>query len=76
MALTLIKETGAGLANANSYANVADGDAYHEGHLYASAWIGAAFSKPSLSMALRISVERPSSENNFGVIQCLSTLAV
>ncbi len=32
----------------------------------ASAWIGAAFSKPSLSMAFRISAERPSSENNFG----------
>ena len=38
MALTLIKEIGAGLADANSYADVADGDAYHEGHLYASAW--------------------------------------
>ena len=41
MALTLVKETGAGLANANAYANVADGDAYHEGHLYASAWTAA-----------------------------------
>ena len=35
MALTLVKETGAGLSNANSYANAADGDAYHDGHLYA-----------------------------------------
>jgi hypothetical protein len=35
MALILIKETGAGLANANAYANAADGDAYHDGHLYA-----------------------------------------
>lgn len=41
MALMLTKETGAGLANANSYAEVADGDAYHEGHLYATAWTGA-----------------------------------
>ena len=41
MALTLIKETGAGLANANAYADVADGDAYHDGHLYASAWTAA-----------------------------------
>ncbi len=41
MALVLIKETGDGLPNANSYANVADGDAYFEGHLYASAWTAA-----------------------------------
>jgi hypothetical protein len=34
MALTLIKEDGAGLANANSYADVAEGDV-HDGHLYA-----------------------------------------
>ena len=41
MALTLILETGAGLANANSYATVAESDAYHDGHLYATAWTGA-----------------------------------
>ena len=41
MSLTLIKETGAGLTDANSYANVTDGDAYHDGHLYATAWTGA-----------------------------------
>ena len=41
MALTLVKEDGTGLATANSYASVADGDAYFEGHLYASAWTAA-----------------------------------
>jgi hypothetical protein len=41
MALTLIKEDGSGKADANSYANLADGDAYHDGHLYATAWSGA-----------------------------------
>lgn len=41
MALALIKETGAGLADANSYAHVTDGDAYHDGHLYAAAWTAA-----------------------------------
>jgi hypothetical protein len=41
MALTLIKETGAGLVDANTYANAADGDAYHDGHLYATAWTAA-----------------------------------
>ena len=41
MSLTLIKETGAGLVDANSYASAADGDAYHDGHLYATAWTAA-----------------------------------
>jgi len=41
MPLVLIKEDGSGLANANSYADVAEGDAYHEAHLYATEWTGA-----------------------------------
>ena len=41
MALTLTKEDGTGKSNANSYADVTDGDAYFEGHLYATAWTGA-----------------------------------
>lgn len=41
MALTLIKEDGTGKVDANAYASAADGDAYHEGHLYASAWMAA-----------------------------------
>jgi hypothetical protein len=41
MALTLIKEDGTGRVDANSYASAADGDAYHDGHLYATAWAGA-----------------------------------
>lgn len=41
MALTLTKEDGSGKADANAYANAADGDAYHEGHLYATAWTAA-----------------------------------
>ncbi|MBI5386764.1 MAG: hypothetical protein HZA90_19000 [Verrucomicrobia bacterium] len=41
MALTLIKEDGTGKADANSYASVADGDAYFEGHLYATQWTAA-----------------------------------
>ena len=41
MALTLIKEDGTGKSDANSYASVADGDAYHDGHLYATAWTAA-----------------------------------
>ncbi|HMJ89852.1 MAG TPA: DnaT-like ssDNA-binding protein [Candidatus Acidoferrum sp.] len=41
MALVLIKEDGSGLANANSYADAAEGDAFHEAHLYATDWTGA-----------------------------------
>jgi len=41
MALVLVKEDGTGLANANSYASAVDGDAYHDGHLYATGWTGA-----------------------------------
>ena len=56
MSLTLIKEDGTGLANANTYALVADGDAYHEGHLYASAWTAAVTGdkEKSLVMATRL----------------------
>jgi hypothetical protein len=39
--LTLIKEDGTVRTDANTYATVADGDAYHEGHLYAIAWTAA-----------------------------------
>jgi hypothetical protein len=41
MPLVLIKEDGTGKVDANAYANAADGDSYHEGHLYATAWTGA-----------------------------------
>jgi hypothetical protein len=56
MALTLIKEDGTGLANANSYASATDGNAYHEGHLYATAWNGATTGQKeaALVMATRL----------------------
>src|SRR4051812_39496625 len=41
MALTLIKEDGTGKVDANSYASAVDGDAYYDGHLYATAWTAA-----------------------------------
>ncbi len=41
MALTLVKEDGTGKVDANSYADVAEADAYFEAHLYASAWTAA-----------------------------------
>jgi hypothetical protein len=39
--MTLIKEDGSGRVDANSYADVAEGDAFHEAHLYATDWTGA-----------------------------------
>jgi hypothetical protein len=50
MALTLIKEDGTGKADANAYAKAADGDAYHEGHLYASAWTVATTAKKEAAL--------------------------
>lgn len=44
------------MANANSYANAADGDSYHDGHLYASSWTGATTTtkEAALVMASRL----------------------
>jgi hypothetical protein len=52
MPLILIKEDGTGLANANTYASVADGDAYHDGHLYATSWTGATTANKEKALAL------------------------
>ena len=56
MPLTLTKEDGTGKIAANSYADVTDGDAYHEGHLYATAWTGATADNKAaaLVMATRV----------------------
>jgi hypothetical protein len=52
MALALIKEDGTGKADANSYADVADGEAYHEGHLYATAWTGATADQKAAALVM------------------------
>jgi hypothetical protein len=52
MPLTLIKEDGTGKADANAYANVADGDAYHGGHLYASAWTAASADQKAVALVM------------------------
>jgi hypothetical protein len=56
VSLTLTKEDGTGKADANSYASVADGDVYHDGHLYATAWTGASADQKvvALVMATRL----------------------
>ena len=52
MPLTLIKETGAGLVDANSYASVDDGNSYHDGHLYATAWTGAGDDQKAVALVM------------------------
>jgi hypothetical protein len=52
MALILIKEDGTGKVDANSYAHVADGDAYHDGHLYATAWTGASADQKAVALVM------------------------
>ena len=52
MALALIKEDGTGKADADTYADVADGDAYHEGHLYATAWTGASADQKAAALVM------------------------
>ena len=52
MPLTLVKEDGTGKADANAYADVADGDAYHEGHLYATAWTGATAGQKAAALVM------------------------
>lgn len=56
MALTLIKEDGSGKVDANSYADVADGDAYFDGHLYPLLWDTCAVDRKAeaLVMATRV----------------------
>jgi len=56
MALVLVKEDGSGRSDANSYASAADGDSYHEGHLYAGPWTGASSGQQeaALVMATRV----------------------
>lgn len=52
MSLTLIKETGAIVAGANTYADVADGDAYHEAHLYAATWTAMSSTEKAAALAM------------------------
>jgi hypothetical protein len=52
MTLILTKEDGTGRADANSYANVPDGDAYHDGHLYATAWTGASADQKAVALVM------------------------
>ena len=64
MPLILVKEDGTGKADANAYANAADGDGYHDGHLYASAWTAA--TTPNKEKALVMATRLIDSQYQFG----------
>lgn len=49
--MTLVVEDGTGLDNANSYASLAQGDAYHETSLYADVWTNATSEQKQLALA-------------------------
>jgi hypothetical protein len=50
--ISLTKEDGSGLATANSYASVDDGDAYHLAHLYATKWTVASQSDKATALVM------------------------
>ena len=50
--MVLVKEDGSGKTDANTYALVADADAFHEGHLYATAWTGASIANKEKALVL------------------------
>ncbi len=52
MPLVLIKEDGTGKVDANAYADVAEGDAFHEAHLYASDWTGASAGNKAVALVM------------------------
>jgi hypothetical protein len=74
MALTLTKEDGTGRADANSYASVADGDLYHAGHLYATAWTAA--SDEQKEKALVMASRLIDAEYQFNGVQTMDTQAL
>lgn len=74
MALILVKEDGTGKVDANSYASVAEGDAYHDGHLYATAWTGA--SAGNKAAALVMATRLIDAEYQFGGVKVTGTQAL
>lgn len=67
MGLVLVKEDGTGKVDANSYASVDDGEEYHDGHLYSTAWDAATAEQKV--MALVMATRVIDSEYQFGGIR-------
>ncbi len=52
MAFTLVLEDGTGMASANSYASIADGDTYHGASLYAPEWTNATAANKAIALGM------------------------
>jgi hypothetical protein len=74
MPLTLVKEDGTGRSDANAYASLLDGDAYHDGHLYATAWTAA--SNANKEKALVFATRLIDSQYQFNGTRSKSTQAL
>ena len=74
MPLVLIKEDGTGKVDANTYADVAGGNAYHEGHLYATGWTGA--TADNKAAALVMATRLIDSQFQFGGFKANETQAL
>lgn len=74
MALTLIKEDGTWRVDANSYADVADGDAYFDGHLYATQWTAA--TQANKEKALVFATRLIDAERQFKGVKATDTQAL
>jgi hypothetical protein len=60
--------------NANAYASVADGDAYHDGHLYATAWTVATADQKAVALVMATRVL--DAEYRFGGTKVSATQAL
>jgi hypothetical protein len=74
MALTLVKEDGSGKVDANAYADVADGDAYHEGHCYDEEW--TSLDAPKKAVALVMATRLIDAEYQFGGVRATISQAL
>lgn len=72
--MPLIKEDGTGLANANTYANVADADAYHAANLHDTNWSAA--TTPNKEKALELATRLIDGSYQFHGIKSTSVQAL
>jgi hypothetical protein len=72
--MVLVKEDGTGKPDSNTYALVADADAFHEGHLYATAWTGASTANKEKALVLATRLIDASYQFNGGKISSTQAL--
>ncbi|MFN7138791.1 MAG: DnaT-like ssDNA-binding protein [Limisphaerales bacterium] len=52
MSVFIVKESGSGKPDANTYADAVDGDTYFAGHLYAAAWEAATLERKNAALVM------------------------